>query len=405
MPHCAVCFSTQELFQCACEKKIYCSTVCQKLDFDRHSITCSIDGKIALTYLNRFSENGALVVVELERLCDMYGPSLKFLFSMKEDKGVSVQHMQSTLKAWMQELVNFCNLPETIQTIESIPVSSNLHTLLVVPFLNRDNNFSNLASALLSVGFAPQFIALLKYPTTGRPLFDMTLYAKWYTNGNINYIDAPKKKWEIIKGAGNEMLPFLSWGYYNFKTHLAMPVSRYQYSEHQGLYYNQADKRYGGTFFYFEPDSPAYLEFSHDVFVAPNKINAFNQLGWNYEKLLETALDLQFDKYLEQEFEGSTRFEIVREELFNAFGYQITTFNELLRLFWDIPAITYPTDIFKRAWWSVEDYFDQLLWQECQRNLVSTLILTRMAGYSRMICEVLMMEDRKHLFKNLYIVR
>lgn len=354
--------------------------------------------------MHRFSDDQLVILRDFERLCDIYGPSIKFLYSLNIDRGISVQDMTHPLRLWMSELINMCNDNETIRVIESVPVSSHIRAVIVSPFLNRSNDFKSLSAVLLSIGLHEEFVNLLKYPTTSRTIFDMSLYAKWYNNGKINYVSAPKKKWEIIKGAGNEMLPLLTWGIKKSKPVIAIPVSRYQFSKRRGLYYNQAERQYEGTFFYFEPDSPAYLLFEYDILISPNKIYAFRLLGWDFQRLYESAVDLQFDRVLNQDFEGRKRLDVVCEELKEHFGYDVITFLELLQLFYDIPSITYPSARFKRAWWSVEDVFDQLLNNACIDGGVNAVLMTRMAGYSRHICELLLTDDRPSIFRTMRLV-
>lgn len=402
--HCAVCFGTQNLYSCECDMKIYCSSKCQNLDFDRHSITCNIGGRIT-PFLSRFLDNEILIVTEFERLTDLYGPAIKFLFSLPENQGLPTDEMRRYLGAWMKNLIDYCNTAEVLQTIESIPVKSHLRTLIVSPLLNRNNNFFQLADILSSIGINKDFLDLLKYPTTGRTLFDMTLYAKWYTHNRVKYIDEPRKNWEIITGAGSEMLPFLKWGIMKPTKKIAIPCSRYQFSKRQGLYYNQGERQYDGTFFYFEPDCPAYITFRNEIIVSPNKIYAFRLLGWSFERFWDESIVVQFDKMLAQEHDGELRFDVIAQELKQHFGYDVISYDEMIRLFYDIPSITYPSPRFRHFWWSIEDVFDQLLYHACVDAGVTGLLLTRMAGYSRTICELLAVDDRPSVFRTMYIVK
>jgi len=401
MAHCAVCHNTVKLYSCECGKKIYCSEICQIFDFERHAITCSISG-VSPSQLQRFTPAEQVWIEQFEYLTDKYGPTLKFVFSLKKESE-RVDRLLLCLSEWMKGLVKFTKKPEFIITLEKIPTTSSLRTILLAPFLNNDPNFLTLATRLSKLQFPREFIELFRYPLTQRALFDMTLYWKWY-KVKANYVSAPLEKWSIIQGASNEMLPFLNWGQQKMKKPIAIPVIRYQFNKTRGLYYNPGNQAYGGTFFYFEPSSPAFLVTMDSVVAAPNKIYALNVLNVPLDQVLKIGREKGLENTLNGGFGASTRFEIVTRTFHEEFGYVINTFEELIRLFYEIPAITYPTKECLAAWWAVEDAFDQFLWNSCINAGVSILILTRMAGYTRLISEVLATDARERLFRDMYIV-
>lgn len=390
MIHCVVCHAIGN-FTCPCEKKIYCSQNCQALDFERHSLTCTILGKRNLQ-IERFSLDEQTYLQKFEKLLDRYGPTLKFIFTLRNERGEDVDRVLECLSVWMHKLIKFANDSNFISIVQKIPTSSYLRTLILSPFLNYDPRFVILSRRLAKMDFALAFIELLKYPRSQRTLSDMSIFWKWY-NIQPQYIPMLQSNWSIVNIDEN-MLPIMKWGIQKAQNAIALPIARYQSSKTQGFYYHPTEKQnYTGTFFYFEIDSPAFLV-TKSILVAPNKIYAAKLLNIPFEEVIEIA------GFLIRKFEGYNL--AVFQKAFPE--YDLKTSIDLVRMFYDIPITSYRSDECMELWRSSEDSFDKPLWLYAIDNGVTTILLTHMVGTHRLVSEVFATQERHELFKNMYIV-
>lgn len=160
----------------------------------------------------------------------------------------------------------------------------------------------------------------------------------------------------------------------------AIPVIRYAEGMSRGLFYSSEthNDRYCGTFYYHEPDSDVYL-LCNDIMITRNKYSTAIELRNIIDK--NESIDYEFKSELIE------KLQTFEEENIN-----------IIHLL-ETDMIT--NDVYNNIAYAIEDVFDQVICEGLKMIGVEVLILTHMAGYTRLVSEVLDTRQREYSLGNL----
>jgi len=409
---CLVC-TNRARFRCACQKTYYCSRLCQGLDFGRHAPLCigvQIDARV-------FNQQEQAVIDEFIRVTQSHEDVIRY-FSMPVHglhMGKIAIDTDETLKQLIilqgnraEDLVRFLTWSSVDQILKTLPTTSQQRTTLLAPYLWTTIDNTELSGNHKYLGIPPAFTELLLYPRSKRPLFDMRLFWQWY-NADEQWREEPAPDWTVPPSQGL-LLDNSIEGVVKDQT-LSIPVLRLQEGMSRGAYYKKSTtQEFCGTFFYFEPDSPANL-LSRTTLIAVNKVRALQQLHVSLKQvikifyrsrwLIDTGMPLEADtgRSVAVEFARSILgadvpilgdFDTLREAIYPVVLQRLYNKN-------------FDIDRFHPLMYAFEDMFDQFLCKAADKAGIETVLLTRMTGKNRLVSEILDTRDRRTIFRNMWI--
>lgn len=255
--------------------------------------------------------------------------------------------------------------------------------------------------------------------------------------GNVHLIE-PYDQHIILNR--DKYLPHTIDSKYNFKqyTNVRLPIVRYQLGMSRGLYcQNTSQTKYGGLFYYYEPDSNYWL-LCNQVLVMPNKLVAFYHLIVPSKPTMSQKFRLfltQNDTNLNLVQQLGKQFQMIDEEsllriayLFYSVFYEFTDRNGSFKVNWkydltqildkEEPDHGYSTfilfilmifdryDFNNRLDWfyAMEDLFDQPLYLLLCEKHIDTIVLSRMSGHNRQVTEIFDTRNRSISYHSVVLI-
>lgn len=173
-----------------------------------------------------------------------------------------------------------------------------------------------------------------------------------------------------------------------------IPVVRYQKGMSRGAYYrkNSTEKKYVGTFYYFEPDSEYYLE-CNTLMITSNKMTGYYILTKNSLSSKEAALE-----NIERNFLADPDY-IIKTPEGNKKVSELGTAEQIFdkMLIGDKNVLSW-----NKQMYAEEDEFDQELTQTAFDEEIGVVILISMTGKNRIVSEVLDSRPREVSFNNIF---
>jgi len=334
---------------------------------------------------------------------------------------------------------------------DDAPIDKVLFPLLKeakkAPYVNSNNlkTVQKVVRALLNANYALPNVLLHQDPIYGfiGPWVGIEVYPSGRTKTDMPFISQKKEVSipEDISNApfeGYENHPELSEVYVDDTHHIYIPVLRYQYGDKGGYYagtVTEEDKKWCGSFYYFEKDSP-YLLRATTYIVYRNKYDAY----YNLKKLvpvhtITSALqDLGEDVEALKAFAhyhplytkdftsdlinffidviAGTRYKTIdtyyqAKELYKLYALGGKKVNLTPNIYADpeigslIDATSHSTRYITEAY-ADEDRFDQAICLLAKEVGIECIVLTHMAGKTRIVSEVLDTRNRDLSFSNVY---
>ena len=256
--------------------------------------------------------------------------------------------------------------------------------------------------------FPDEFYKLLFYPSSMRRLVDMTRFWMQYVSPEFRFFKRePKERWRALRTVtDNALLIATPEGIYE-DIEWSIPVVRYQEGMH-GLYYAgnaTVERRYHGTFFYFEPDSDARI-LTERLVIAPTKATACRLVGISLLDVCQELacfthmhpLEVIIRRFFPDEHEECMYQRRVREFMNILFcGNVIERYRSDG---WEFDFDAHYPELF-----GFEDTVDQLLARGALARGIDTIALTKMTGRKRLVSEILDVRERNQLFKKMWIQR
>lgn len=255
---------------------------------------------------------------------------------------------------------------------------------------------------LKSLDYSDDFINnILLYPS-GRPKQDLFEVTRVKKKNRTNEIC-------ILGLQFPHYIADLSNGEYHQTTYF--PVVRYQKGM-SGIYTSsyKKDREYCGTFYYFEPDSPYYLE-CQSCLSTKNKVTAAMELGYTLEEIVDIYVNY-FTEYIDDSARGNTDLETYVNELTNS--EKIKYYFEFIRnidigetngyqfLRWWLDGLINNMPLrFQAKYYAFEDVLDQYICNEATNKKIEVILLKYMTGGNRVVSEVLDTRTRKQSFNSI----
>lgn len=234
-----------------------------------------------------------------------------------------------------------------------------------------------------SIGISEEFIKRVLLYTSGRPVVNLLKFLKLYNLRPRKYNLIPERI------ANNMKEPYylcnMGDGVYN---DIHIPIVRYQHGMGGYVTGRAGNNGFCGTFYYFEPESPFFLE-SSTTLVSWNKITGSLALGIPLDTVSNMLYEsIEDDTSLPSDmgFEVDPTKSMQEQWLEIVHLYQEKEIN---------PLRHYP-DLYAK-----EDVFDQILCLEAKRQGIDCIILKYMTGASRVVSEVLDTRSRIQSFSSI----
>lgn len=192
-----------------------------------------------------------------------------------------------------------------------------------------------------------------------------------------------------------------------------IPVTRYGLGMSRGMYHDETESQYLGTFYYYEPESLTYLSYktSRTYF---NKTDAIIKLceefNDEYDKLVVSLTLQRVKNHMDGKLPKDlmmTPFEYTRalfEGSLSACKKHPQSFSVLKENYMKKAKLASPEKHYsgvKLGMYACEDILDQTLAKIARRNGIQVIVLTDMIGSYQVVSEVLDTRDREESFRSL----
>jgi len=412
MSRCSVCYNTKSLKQC-CEGKRYCSSDCQNADKERHGVTCLVGSRKSTETM--FTQEELNTIREFELLLDAAAP--EFLEYKRDD---------STMR-----LVYFILDSGIVKILSRIPTENNLRAVLLAPLLRPQPDNSYIVRIIQSYGFGENFLALLTYSESMRPLVAMQKFWEIYGLEQNFVEEASKDLYSPKNDPDASYVVREKAGFYTDRSWV-IPSIRYQ-SGMSGAYTGGSASGFLGTFSYYQPGSAALIV-ADKVLVAGSKISAMRHLGVPFETVyaLLTKHDWSQNSLnpwpcynshrvpipggggklcLARHFGFVTQADLANfTKIPNTESYDERSkaaisvlWKKVLNYYYDSDVIELDSMALAASMYTIEDALDQALAKAALNYGAEVVILTNMAGQTRQVTEILDVRERQEMFKSMLI--
>lgn len=221
------------------------------------------------------------------------------------------------------------------------------------------------------------FLPELMYKNSKRPMTDMIRFRTQFNNRI--------RKSDIIDG-NQILLQGIRWN--------ILPVTRYAAGMSRGLFNEESDKKFCGTFYYYEPESTTYLAFQ-------TRLHSFNK----YTAALQLGIksDPSIGPKVKQYSDGTIRSDLMLtpNEAYNIKKPIASSWTQ--ERVSALPQTRRYAGIYLGLYAS-EDTFDQPLCQAGKKEGIQVITFSNMAGSHQVVSEILDTRDRMSSFESLLYV-
>lgn len=345
------------------------------------------------------------------------------------------------------------NLDALVYAIKKIPVNSQNRIEVLRNFILEDPPLQIKEEDFVIPGVDVKFMKLLSFPISKRPITDMTRFWDRYNSVTREFVDISKidSALKLLPDNSASILYETVIELLSYEQLFYIPILRYE-GMHRGMFFGHSsssssdgvpseselsyeesssevdegetsqppENEFCGTFFYYEPESPAWLK-TENLCIAVNKVHAFKVLGMPFDELFEmweSHFVTDDIVYLFQPIDALLG--VPEDQITHTYvkpksgsGKQPVTSNgslqsirdltiKLLRKMYDLDYII---DNFYVEMYAFEDFFDQWLCKYAKEKGVDTVLLIYMNASTRLVSEVLDTRDRNAIFDNMIINR
>lgn len=428
MQRCSACAEPSRcLLHCPCGSVLYCNARCQASDWRQHRAACTARRiGVQLHHMQRTALQAFVHQSRLHAITIGYLYTAEFRKLSEQPKPIQ----RAALKRMeMLAFVEHLTSSGLLESLEAIPSSDFLktevleHWLIPEPKQRIDQPLLPDVITKKQSWNLEKFKRHLFFPRSQRPLVNMATYwARYGATPRFEQQLPPQhtnpKYAMMTSDVASPLIVQQESGFYGDVV-FSIPVIRYQQGM-GGFYYQPADNtQYCGTFFYFEPDSPAHL-LSYSTVIALNKLHAFKFLNVPFEQVYKTYKKQYLNRLSADEFynyitdpvesvwnyswpqmqrdEGFVRRRL-RQFLKVLYRGYVKLKDEENGLYYDFQN-HYPT------LYAFEDEFDQPLCEAAAAQGIDCVVLRKMVGANRWVSEVLDVGgSRRDVFNKMWIQR
>lgn len=245
---------------------------------------------------------------------------------------------------------------------------------------------------LSSIGFDKVFLEnVLIYPS-GRPRTDLPFVSdkQLFVDDNEGYMTIESSDGVIVENIYVGKIR-------DIQARVLIPVIRYQKGMSRGGFYDESDKEFCGTFYYYEPSSKYYLV-CRRVLIAPNKIVAYlhlreQEMGPRSDDLRDNILRIIHEGLGDRSRQSNwiDDFSEVKDLSPKDLGKSEVILEKMM-------DGTYTFLKHHENMYAKEDFLDQPLCKLAESLGYEVVLLTTMTGWNRIVTEVLDTREREVSF-------